>query len=758
MHSPSGTRPKKRLACDRCHARKLRCSGDLDGCTRCLGDDLVCVYSPALKVGRPSKASMAGREIQQTQSVPNAAFYGVSDRDALTADSGISMPPSPPQLGDSCITDHTALFNSFDFTNTFDNFNATHSFLDMPIDEELWPLATSTPVSSNDLNIDPRLCVTNETANASSPLERLSSLQQELLRTKLPPVHARGVGTQPRPAKYTEAAMRPVQETLGVVTELLHQCVKSNGDATDPVCSNWQTVLHLVLTPLSLLLSTYDQILQEIRNALDDPSLLHEESLLNGQWVQSQSGKRFDVEDPGSRQIWATSPTNEVSDVDKYVQSSDAAFQSYRHMNPRQRAKILLKWHELITNARQDIAKIVVFETGKPMAEALGEVDYALGFAWWFAGEAERIRGSVAQPSISDRRTFVIKQPIGVCVALVPWNFPVAMIIRKVSAALAAGCTMIVKPSPETPFSVMALADLALRAGLPPGVLNVISTDNANTPSVSETLCKHPLVRKVTFTGSTAVGSIVARHCSEGLKKVTMELGGNCPFIIFDDGDLEQAVAALMILKWRTAGQACTHANRVYVQSGVYDKFAQMMLDATNKLRVGHGADSSSTMGPLTTARGVDKVKKHVQDAVSKGGKVLCGGKQPQNLNGYFFEPTIISGMTSDMLTTQEEIFGPILGLYKFETEEEVVKKANDTSMGLASYFFTRDVSRTWRLLESLEAGMIGMNTGNASCAESPFGGIKMSGYGKEAGKDVAIEEYLIQKTGTLTVEEGPKL
>ncbi|SCO23469.1 unnamed protein product [Fusarium fujikuroi] len=491
---------------------------------------------------------------------------------------------------------------------------------------------------------------------------------------------------------------------------------------------------------------------------LDDPSLLHEESLLNGQWVQSQSGKRFDVEDPGSGQIWATSPTNEVCDVDKYVESSDAAFQSYRHINPRQRAKILLKWHELITNARQDIANIVVFETGKPMAEALGEVDYALGFAWWFAGEAERIRGSIAQPSISDRRTFVIKQPIGVCVALVPWNFPVAMIIRKVSAALAAGCSMIVKPSPETPFSVMALADLALRAGLPPGVLNVISTDNTNTPSVSETLCKHPLVRKVTFTGSTSVGSIVARHCSHGLKKVTMELGGNCPFIIFDDGDLEQAVAALMILKWRTAGQACTHANRVYVQSGVYDKFAQMMAEATSKLRVGHGADSSSTMGPLTTSRGVDKVKKHVEDAVSKGGKILCGGKQPGNLNGYFFEPTIISGMTSDMLTTQEEIFGPILGLYKFETEDEVVQKANDTSMGLASYFFTRDVSRTWRLLESLEAGMIGMNTGNASCAESPFGGIKMSGYGKEAGKDVAIEEYLIQKTGTLTVEDGPKL
>ncbi|KAJ4251011.1 hypothetical protein NW762_011661 [Fusarium torreyae] len=479
--------------------------------------------------------------------------------------------------------------------------------------------------------------------------------------------------------------------------------------------------------------------------------------------------------DPGSGKTWAFCPTNQVADVDQYVESSQRAFDSFRHTNPRERAKILLKWHELITNAREDIAKIVVYETGKPMVEAIGEVDYALGFAWWFAGEAERVRGSIALPSVSNRRTFVIKQPIGVCVALVPWNFPVAMIIRKVAAAVAAGCTMIVKPSPETPLSVMALADLALRAGLPTGVLNVISTDNQNTPSVSERLCKHPLVRKVTFTGSTNVGSIVAKHCAEGLKKVTMELGGNCPFIVFDDGNLDEAVSALTILKWRTTGQACTHANRVYIQSTIYETFCQKMLEATQKLKQGHGAADGTTIGPLTTLRQVEKVEKHVSDAVSKGGKLLCGGKRPDSLKeGYFFEPTIISGMTPDMLTTQEEIFGPLLGIYKFETEEEVVKLANDTSMGLASYFYTKDVSRTWRLLESLEAGMIGMNTGehpvsiaicaqktdislgNASCAESPFGGIKASGYGKEAGKDVAIEEYLISKTGTLTVEGPP--
>ncbi|KAL4773907.1 Aldehyde/histidinol dehydrogenase [Aspergillus nidulans var. acristatus] len=490
---------------------------------------------------------------------------------------------------------------------------------------------------------------------------------------------------------------------------------------------------------------------------LDTPGLLHEASLLHGNWVQAKSGERFDVEDPGSGQVFASCPTNTVADVDAYICSAHRSFLSYRETNPRARAKMLLNWHNLIAQSKHDIAKLVVYETGKPMAEAIGEVDYALGFAWWFAGEAERVRGSIAQPSISERRTFVIKQPIGVCVALVPWNFPVAMIIRKAAAALAAGCTIVIKPSPETPLSVLALADLAVQAGFGPGVINILTTDNVNTPDVSEALCKHPLVRKVTFTGSTAVGQLIARHCSDGLKKVTLELGGNCPFIIFDDGDLEQALAALMILKWRTAGQACTHANRVYVQSGVYDTFLRMIVNATKQLKVGHGASLGTTMGPLTTSRGLEKLEQHVADALAKGGRLELGGHRLQ-LEGNYFQPTIISGMSADMLTTKEEIFGPLLGLYRFETEEEAVRMANDTSMGLASYFFTRDVSRTWRLLENLEAGMIGMNTGNSSAAESPFGGIKASGYGKEAGKDVAIEEYLIAKTGTLTVGAVSKL
>lgn len=398
--------------------------------------------------------------------------------------------------------------------------------------------------------------------------------------------------------------------------------------------------------------------------------------------------------------------------MDAYVRNSQQAFVKYADINPRQRAKWLLEWYRLIETSREDLAKLIVYETGKPMVEARGEVDYANSFAWWFAGEAERVRGSIALPAISERRTFIIKQPIGVSVALIPWNFPVTMAIRKISAALAAGCSMIVKPSPETPLSILALADLASRSGFPPGVLNVITTDNANTPSVSEALCKHPDVRKVTFTGSTAVGKLVAKHCSHGLKKVTLELGGNCPFIVFDDGDLDQAVAALMILKWRTAGQACTHANRVYVQSGVYDRFARMMVEATKALRVGHGADSAMTMGALTIRNGIQKMERHISDAVSKGGRVLHGGKRIDGKDGNFFQPTIISDMSPSMLTTQEEIFGPLLGLYKFETEEEAIKLANNTSMGLASYFFTNDVSRTWRLLEKLEAGMIGMNTG----------------------------------------------
>ncbi|EEU37359.1 uncharacterized protein NECHADRAFT_86280 [Fusarium vanettenii 77-13-4] len=487
---------------------------------------------------------------------------------------------------------------------------------------------------------------------------------------------------------------------------------------------------------------------------LTNPSLLRAEGFVDGKWQASASGKRFDIEDPGTGETFTSCADFDKSDVDDVVQSSAKAFKVFGKENPRSRARKLLEWDRLIRQNKDDLALLLTYESGKPLAEAHGELDYALGFTWWFAGEAERIRGNVSVPSAPDRRVFVIKQPIGVCVALVPWNFPVAMILRKAGAALAAGCTFIAKPSPETPLTCLALAQLALEAGFSPGVFNVVPTSLENTPAVAEALCKHPLVKKVSFTGSTAIGSLIAKHCSEGLKKVSLELGGNCPFLIFDDCNQGQALEALLALKWRHAGQACITANRVYVQSGIYEEFLDKLVARTKLLKQGHGLDVNTTIGPLTTARGVTKAQQHVDDAVAAGAKVILGGKPaPDSRKGFFFQPTILRDATQAMLISREETFAPVLAVYRFETEEEAVQYANDTSMGLASYFFTKNVDRTWRLLEDLEAGMIGMNSGNSSAAESPFGGMKLSGYGKESGKDVAVEEYLVSKTGTLTLE-----
>jgi succinate-semialdehyde dehydrogenase/glutarate-semialdehyde dehydrogenase len=375
---------------------------------------------------------------------------------------------------------------------------------------------------------------------------------------------------------------------------------------------------------------------------------------------------------------------------------------------------MLYKWDSLIKENREDIATILVYETGKPRAEAYGEIDYSTGFTWWFAGEAERIQGSVFTPALPNRRIFTIKQPIGVAAALVPWNFPIAMILRKAGAALAAGCTMVVKPSPETPITVLALAYLADKAGFPKGALNVLTTDLEKTPELSEALCRHPLVHKVTFTGSTRVGKLVAKICADNLKKVTLELGGNCPVLIFNDANIEQALAQVFALKFRHAGQACITANRIYVQSGIFEEFLQRWNTEVLKLVVGHGSNEKTTMGPVTTSRGVDKALALVEDARKKGANIHTGGKKVDNDGGYFFEPTVITGVTPDMDIAQEEVFSPISTFVKFETEDEVVKAANDTSMGLASYLFTKNVDRLWRLFESLEAGMIGLNTGKS--------------------------------------------
>ena len=322
------------------------------------------------------------------------------------------------------------------------------------------------------------------------------------------------------------------------------------------------------------------------------------------------------------------------------------------------------------------------------------------------------MQGTCFVPALADRRVLTVRQPLGVAAALVPWNFPIAMVLRKVSAALAAGCTMVVKPSPETPVTCLVLAKLAIDAGYPPGAFNVLTTDLENTPGLSEALCRHGLVKKVTFTGSTRVGKLVARLCADGLKKVTLELGGNCPVLVFDDADLEQAMAQIMTLKWRHAGQACIAANRIYVQAGIFDRFVEMMVEKVGKFVVGHGLEEKTTMGPVTTTRGIDKAMSLVDDAREKGGKVVLGGDKISEKAGYFFQPTIMTDLTPEMQISREEIFGPVCALYKFDTEEEAINAANDTSMGLASYAFTKDVDRVWRLTDELEAGMVGLNTG----------------------------------------------
>lgn len=448
--------------------------------------------------------------------------------------------------------------------------------------------------------------------------------------------------------------------------------------------------------------------------ALSDPDLVHFDNYVYGEFVSSISKKRFDVVDPGTGKSWASCPDSIPEDVDQAVATAYMAFQAYSKWTPRKRAEALARWHSLIVAARDDLAKILVHETGKPLAEAYGELDYAASFTWWFTGEADRVQGATFTSAIPGRRGLLIKQPIGTCVALVPWNFPAALVLRKASAALAAGCTMVLKTSPETPVTAISLAHLASKAGFPPGALNVLSTSLENTPAVAEALCLHPLVKKVTFTGSTRVGKIVAGLCARNLKKTTLELGGNCPFIVFDDASLDQALSQLMALKWRHAGQACISANRVYVQSGIHDAFVRELVARTSAaLKMGHGMEQGCTLGPVTTPRGLDKAEELFSDAVAKGAKAVLGsGRRADGVGGgggYFMAPTVLTGLTDDMAMSQDEIFAPMLGIYRFETEDEAVRRANDTSMGLASYVFTKNVDRLWRMFEKLEAGMIGL-------------------------------------------------
>ncbi|KAI2624752.1 aldehyde dehydrogenase [Xylaria nigripes] len=485
---------------------------------------------------------------------------------------------------------------------------------------------------------------------------------------------------------------------------------------------------------------------------LKNPELFRNNAYVNGQWVEAKSGKRFDVIDPGTGEVFASCPDMSVDDVDDAVKAAKAAFESYRKFTPHARSVLLTKLEFLIRENCDDLARILVYESGVPLAEAYMEVENAAFFAHWFAGEAERVEGSTSVSDIPGRRNFTIKQPIGVVASLMPWNFPLAMAMRKVGGPLAVGCAAVAKPSPQTPFSSLALANLAQKAGFPKGVLNILPTSLTNTPSLSEALCKHPTVNKVSFTGSIRVGKILSQHCAENLKKLTLELGGHCPFLIFDDANVEQACLELMRLKYIHTGQLCITANRVYIQRGVYDRCASLLADMTRELRVGHGFEGGTTMGPLTVPQGLEKVVNQVEDARNLGATILTGGKRPDG-KGLFYEPTVIKDATPDMRISHEETFGPVLALYPFDTEEEAVTAANKTNAGLASYCFTKDANRLWRLFENLEAGMVGLNSGIPISNQEPFGGIKDSGYGKESGKGVGVEEYLITKAALIAIE-----
>jgi succinate-semialdehyde dehydrogenase/glutarate-semialdehyde dehydrogenase len=420
-------------------------------------------------------------------------------------------------------------------------------------------------------------------------------------------------------------------------------------------------------------------------------------------------------------------PEMNKEDAQLAIDAAAAAFPKFRKTTARERSKMLRKWYDLMVENSEDIARLITWENGKPMADAKGEATYAANFFEWFSEEAPRAYGDTISATVAGNRVFTLKEPVGVCGLITPWNFPAAMITRKIGPALAAGCTVVAKSPGETPFTAAALAELSVRAGIPPGVVNII-TAMKNTPEVGEAITSSDIVKKVSFTGSTGVGKLLMKQSADTLKKLSFELGGNAPFIVFDDADLDTAVAGAIASKFRSSGQTCVCANRLYIQRGIYDKFAEAFVEKVKNFKVGHGYDEGVTHGPLIHDRAVSKVEAHVKDAVKHGGKVLVGGQKLPDLGDNFFQPTVIRDMTPDMALAHEETFGPVAGLFPFDTEAEVVKLANDTEVGLAGYFFSRDVHRIYRVAEALEVGMVGVNTGLISDPAAPFGGVKQSG------------------------------
>jgi succinate-semialdehyde dehydrogenase / glutarate-semialdehyde dehydrogenase len=467
------------------------------------------------------------------------------------------------------------------------------------------------------------------------------------------------------------------------------------------------------------------------RFTLSDSSLLREQCYIDGRWVDADGGGRAEVHNPATGALLGTVPRCGAAETRRAIEAARAAFPAWATRSAKERGKLLRRLAELMVANTDDLGRLMTAEQGKPLAEAKGEVAYAASFYEWFGEEGRRLYGDVIPSPAADKRLLALRQPVGVVGAITPWNFPAAMITRKAGAALAAGCTFVVKPAESTPFSALAQAELAARAGIPPGVFNVVTGKAA---AVGGELTAHPGVAKITFTGSTEIGKLLMSQCASTVKKISLELGGNAPFIVFDDADLDAAVAGALASKYRNTGQTCVCANRLLVQAAVYDTFVAKLVEATKKLRVGHGLDGPTEQGPLIDAKAVAKVEEHIADALAKGAKVVLGGRR-HALGGTFFEPTILTGVTAAMKVAREETFGPVAPVFRFETEADALRMANDTEFGLAAYFYTRDLARSWRVAEGLQYGIVGLNTGIISTEEAPFGGWKESGIGREGSK-----------------------
>ena len=474
---------------------------------------------------------------------------------------------------------------------------------------------------------------------------------------------------------------------------------------------------------------------------LNDPDLLRHQAYIDGKWCDAPDGSATEIFNPANDQSLGFVPNLGADETRRAIEAAQAAQPAWRALTAKERAARLRKWYELMLANQEDLARIMTAEQGKPLTEARGEVLYAASFIEWFAEEAKRVYGDTIPGHQPDKRLIVTKEPIGVTAAITPWNFPAAMITRKAGPALAAGCAMVLKPAPQTPFSALALAVLAERAGIPAGLFSVLPADAERSREVGAELCANPIVRKLSFTGSTGVGIKLMEQCAPTLKKLSLELGGNAPFIVFEDADLDAAVEGALVAKFRNTGQTCVCANGLYVHDAVYEAFAEKLAAAVAKLRVGPGDEAGVVIGPLIDGNAVAKVQAHLADALEKGAKVLQGGKAHE-LGGHFFEPTVITDVTPDMRVAREETFGPLAPLFRFNDEAEVVRQANDTEFGLAGYFYTRDLGRTFRVAEALEYGMVGINTGLISNEVAPFGGMKASGLGREGSK-YGLDEYL---------------